>query len=125
MRQSRDAESSVKLLSHGAAANHLAALQHNRLESAFGEVERGDQSIVTTADYRYLLSERHRQFLACADRELVTFAREEFLPPAPDADPPFQSFRITWLAMRPGAAMIPPPGCVADPHIYRPSIGVL
>ena len=40
-------------------------------------------------------------------------------------DPPFHSFRITWLAIRPGAAMIPPPGCVAEPHMYNPSIGVL
>ena len=27
-------------------------------------------------------------------------------------------------AMRPGAPMMPPPGCVADPHIHRSLIGV-
>src|SRR5215813_15366421 len=100
MRQSRNAESPMELLRHGAAANHLAAFQHDRLESAFSEIEGSDQSIVTTADNHYLLPERHGQFPACAARGTVAFAREEFFPSAPDGDPPFHSFKITWLAIR-------------------------
>ena len=34
------------------------------------------------------------------------------------------SFRISSAANRPGAPMMPPPGWVADPHIYRFLIGV-
>ena len=84
----------MKFLGDRAAAHDFAALQHHGLESAFRQVIRGDQRVVTTANEHYFLSDRHGQFAAF-----------------------FHSFRITWLAMRPFAPMMPPPGCVADPHI--------
>ena len=34
------------------------------------------------------------------------------------------SAMIFSAALRPGAPMMPPPGCVAEPHMYRPSTGV-
>src|SRR5438876_584124 len=100
----------MKLLGHRSAADHFPALQHHRLESAFGQIKRGNQSVVPPANNHYFLSEWHPQFPACARAELFA---------------PFHSFKITWLAILPGAAMIPPPGWVADPHIYKPSTGVL
>src|SRR2546430_17499414 len=35
----------------------------------------------------------------------------------------FRSFKIAMAAFLPLAPMIPPPGCVADPHMYRFLIG--
>src|SRR5882724_11433356 len=58
-----------------------------------------------TADENYTLSEGHGQLAAF---DAVAAEREER---------PFHSFRMTWLAMRPLAPMMPPPGCVAEPHI--------
>jgi len=34
------------------------------------------------------------------------------------------SFRYSSAEIRPGAPMMPPPGCVADPHIQRSRTGV-
>ena len=84
----------MKFLGDRAAANMFAPLQHSRLESAFRQVKCGNQRVVTAADQQNFVSDGHGQFAAF-----------------------FHSFRITWLAMRPFAPMIPPPGCVADPHI--------
>ena len=38
--------------------------------------------------------------------------------------PFFFSFTYSSAAIRPGAPMIPPPGCVAEPHIQRFRTGV-
>ena len=84
----------MKFLGDRSAAHHRAALQHHRLEPAFRQIKRGDQCVVTAANEHNLLSDGHDQFAAF-----------------------FHSFRITWLAILPFAPMIPPPGCVADPHI--------
>ena len=34
-------------------------------------------------------------------------------------------FRISRAALYPGAPITPPPGCVPDPHKYKPWMGVL
>src|ERR1700676_2729630 len=102
MGKSGNAESRMKFFGDCAAAHHLTALQHYGLESAFRQVKRGDQRIVTAADENHLLSDGHGQLAAAF----------------------FHCFKITWLAMRPLAPMIPPPGWVADPHIKRLSMGV-
>ena len=38
-------------------------------------------------------------------------------------DRPFQSFRISRAALWPGMPETPPPGCVEEPHWYRPRTG--
>ena len=98
----------MKFLGDGAAADHFAAFQNERLEAALGEIKRGDERVVTAADEHYALSDGHGQFARLRA----------------GASDSFQSLRMTWLAMRPGAPMMPPPGCVAEPHIYRLSMGV-
>jgi hypothetical protein len=95
----------MKFLGDGATADHFAALEDERLEAALGEIKSGDEGIVSTADENYTLSEGHGQLAAF---DAVAAEREER---------PFHSFRMTWLAMRPLAPMMPPPGCVAEPHI--------
>src|SRR6516225_2874335 len=107
----------MELLGHRAAAYHLPAFQHQRLESALGQIKCRDQSVVPAADNDHFLSERHRQCPACA--------RELLWDTGCGAEPFFHSFKITVLAILPGAAIIPPPGWVADPHMYNPGIGVL
>ncbi len=98
-------ETGMKFLSDGAAADHFAAFEDQGLEAALGEIESGNESVVTAADKSHALSERHSQSAAF---DAVAVEREE---------PPFHPLRITWLAMRPLAPMMPPPGCVAEPHI--------
>src|SRR2546422_541923 len=98
-------EAGMKFLGDGAAADHFATLEHEGLETALGEIESGDKSVVTAADENYALSEGHGQLAAF---DAVALDREE---------PPFHSFKMTWLAMRPLAPMTPPPGWVAEPHI--------
>ena len=44
--------------------------------------------------------------------------RRQAVVPAADEDD-VGHLRISSAALRPGAPMMPPPGCVADPHIYR------
>ena len=84
----------MKFFCDRAAADDIAAFENQRLEPALGQIKRGDECVVTTTNENYALSDGHGQFAAF-----------------------FHSFRITWLAMRPFAPMIPPPGCVAEPHI--------
>ena len=63
----------------------FASFEHQCRESRFGEIKRGNQSIVAGADDN--------------DHQL------------------FHSRRIFFAAFNPGAPMMPPPGCVAEPHI--------
>ena len=58
----------MKFLSNGATADNFPALQHQRLESAFGEIERGNECIVTSADKNYALSDGHGQLGSLAER---------------------------------------------------------
>src|SRR6267378_2747229 len=45
MRESGCAETGMKFLSDGAAANHFATLEDERLEAALGEIKSGDESV--------------------------------------------------------------------------------
>jgi hypothetical protein len=105
VRQGRSTEAGMKFLGDGAAADHFAAFEDEGLEATLGEIKSGDKSVVTPADKNHALSDGHGQLAASEtyDRELES--------------PDFQPFKMTWLAMRPLAPMMPPPGCVADPHI--------
>src|SRR5260370_25563468 len=104
-------EAGMKFLGDGAAADHFAAFEDKGLEAALGEIRSSDRGVVTAADENHALSKRHGQLAAFAaaaeELDFVQRARE-----ASD-----HSFKMTWLAMRPLAPMMPPPGCVAEPHI--------
>src|SRR5260370_123534 len=104
-------EAGMKFLGDGAAADHFAAFEDEGLEAALGEIKSGDKGVVAAADESHALSKRHGQLAAFAaaaeELDFVQRARE-----ASD-----HSFKMTWLAMRPLAPMMPPPGCVAEPHI--------
>src|SRR6266704_2111925 len=102
-------EAGIKFLGDGAATDHFAAFEDEWLETTLGEIEGGDESVVAAADENYALSERHGQSPASERGEL------DFVARAREAGD--HSFKMTWLAMRPLAPMMPPPGCVADPHI--------
>src|SRR5208283_2816288 len=100
MGQLRTAKAGMKFLRNRAAADYRPAFEHEGLESSFGEIEGGDQPVVSCAE----------------DNDVALFGHRYFVP--------LQCFRISSAARRPGAPMMPPPGCVADPHIYRFLIGV-
>jgi len=104
----------MKFLGDGAAADHFPAFEDEGLEAALGEIKSSDKGVVTAADENHALSKRHGQLAAFA---AVVVAAEEldFVQRAREASD--HSFKMTWLAMRPLAPMMPPPGCVAEPHI--------
>jgi hypothetical protein len=54
----------MKFLGDGAAADHFAAFEDERLEAAFSEIKSGDESVVPAADENYALSEGHGQLAA-------------------------------------------------------------
>src|SRR5208337_5532420 len=99
--QFRAAKTGMEFLRNGAAADYRPAFEHEGLESSFGEIEGGDQPVVSCAE----------------DNDVALFGHRYFVP--------LECFRISSAARRPGAPMMPPPGCVADPHIHRFLIGVL
>jgi hypothetical protein len=59
VRKSGGAEAGMKFLGDGAAADHFTAFKNERLETAFCEIERGDEGIVAAADESYALSDGH------------------------------------------------------------------
>ncbi len=81
--------SGVDLLGHGAPAHDGPRLEHQRLHASARQHGRGDQAVVPRSD----------------DDDVVRRAHH------------FCSARMRAAALRPGAPMIPPPGCVADPHM--------
>ena len=93
MRQRRTAKAGMKFISHRRAANLRVALDHQRFVSRLGQIKRRDQPIVTAANDDDVALRPH------------SYAA------------PLMSFRISSAARRPFAPMMPPPGCVADPHI--------
>src|SRR5207248_6636098 len=99
MRQRGTLEAGMKFFGHGSAAYCLATLEYDGFVAGFGEIKRGDQAVVSGADDHHRVL-RHQM------------------------RPPFQSLRICCAASRPGAPMMPPPGCVAEPHIYRFFMGL-
>src|ERR1700738_4072562 len=95
----------MKLIGHGGPAHLCAAFEHQRSVSGLGQIERGDQPVVAAAN----------------DDNVAPLGA--FLYRHGYAAP-LMSFRISSAANRPFAPMIPPPGCVADPHMYRFLMGV-
>jgi len=59
VRKCGHAETGVKLFSDGAATDYFAAFENERLETTFCKIERGDKSVVATADESYALSDGH------------------------------------------------------------------
>ena len=55
----------MKFFGDGAAADHFAAFENQGLESALGEIKRGDECVVTAADENYALSDGHVQLFSC------------------------------------------------------------
>src|ERR1035437_7168215 len=105
MRESGATKARMKFFGDGRAAHLGAAFEHKRFESGFGEIEGGDQTVVSATD---------DDDIACFGHGLLHGHQT-----------PFPSFRISSAARRPGAPMMPPPGCVAEPHIHRFLMGVL
>ena len=64
VRECGGAKAGMKFFGDGAAADEFAALKDQGLETTFGEVERGDERIVTAADEDYTLSDGHGQFFS-------------------------------------------------------------
>ncbi len=85
------AKPGVNFLGHRAPAHDVARLEHQRLDAGAREHGRRDQAIVAGSDDD--------------DVSLAARAHYEWSP------------RMRFAALRPGAPMIPPPGCVADPHM--------
>src|SRR5260370_33217555 len=93
VRERRSAKAGMKFLGDGAAADKFAALEDERLEAAFGEVEGGDERIVAAAEEHYALSDGHGQILSteagcgwvlaagggggCAAEDFAEFERRE------------------------------------------------
>ncbi len=82
-------------------ADPLPALEHQHPAPGLAEVGGGGEPVVARAD----------------DDRVEPLRRHAALPPV--RVPSSSS-----AAIRPGAPMIPPPGCVAEPHIHRSLIGV-
>src|SRR5215469_3778524 len=59
VRQDRSAEAGIKLLGDRPTANQFTAFEHERLESALGQVKSGNQRVVTAANQNDALSQRH------------------------------------------------------------------
>jgi hypothetical protein len=57
--KSGSAETVVKFLGDGAAADHFTAFEHEWLESALCEIEGGYEGVVAAADKSYALSDGH------------------------------------------------------------------
>ena len=85
-------------------ADAVALLQDQDGAAGLREVGGRGEAVVARADHDRVEPLRHQATLPA---ELPAF------PP-----------RSSSAAIRPGAPMIPPPGCVAEPHIHRSLIGV-
>ena len=59
VRESGNVKAGMKFFGNGAAADHFAAFENDRFETALCEVERGDECVVAAADDSYALSDGH------------------------------------------------------------------
>ncbi len=64
VRERRGAIARVKFFGDGAAADNFAAFENDGFESALGEIESGDECVVSAADDDYALSDGHVQFFS-------------------------------------------------------------
>src|SRR5437763_11363017 len=99
--QGRAAKSRMEFICNRGPANLRAAFEHEWFESSLGQIKGGDQPVVTAADDDDIPLASARHYAA-----------------------PLTSLRISNAARRPFAPMMPPPGWVADPHMYRFLMGV-
>src|SRR5215213_22261 len=134
----RHVEARVDLARNGGAADCLASFEHDWPISSPRQVERRNQAVVAGAD----------------DYDAAHAAGSRLRAPGSGADPaselpgpngrkssvcivhralcicvscpPYRcaSLMTAHAAFRPGAAMMPPPGCAPEPHRYRPRTGV-
>lgn len=88
--KNRSTEAGMEFFSDCRAPDSRASFEDERLVARACEIEGGDQRVLSGSDDDDALSQSQ-------------FAR--------------RSLRISSAASRPGAPMIPPPGCVAEPHI--------
>src|SRR5207249_802380 len=93
VRERRAAEAGMKFFGDGGSAGLRAPFENERLESGFRKVERGDEAVVTASD----------------DDDVALVGHGYAAP--------LTSLSISSAERRPGAPMMPPPGCVADPHM--------
>ena len=91
MQDRRTEKTPMELFGDRDATNDFTPLEYQRSETGLREIARGHQSVVARSDDDDSRSPAHHQL--------------------------FHSRRIFFAALRPGAPMMPPPGCVADPHI--------
>src|SRR5579862_5869513 len=105
MRQCRTSEPGMKFISDRGSANLRVALEHERAISGLGQIKCGHQPVVAAAN-----DDNVAPLGAFLFRHVYAA--------------PLMSLRISSAANRPFAPMMPPPGCVADPHIYKFLIGV-
>ncbi len=96
VREGGDAEARGDLLGHRRASDDLAALEDEGFVSGLREVGCRDEAVVPAPD----------------DDDAPGASRHQ-----PRTLPRRQSSSIFVAALRPGAPMIPPPGCVAEPHM--------
>ena len=92
VRERGNFEAGNEFVGNRRAADNRAALEDERLVPRLGEIERRDQAVMPRAE-----------------NDDVALRRHGYRVPL--------SFKISSAARRPGAPMIPPPGCVAEPHI--------
>ena len=89
----------------GCAAHLRGRLEHQHRPAGLGEVRGAHEAVVTATDHDAVVTV-HR--LHAAHRITVR--------------PRSRSTALA--AFAPGAPMTPPPGCVLDPHRYKPCSGV-
>src|SRR5687768_16913814 len=111
MRKRGDPESWMELFGDGGAANDRPRFEHERLHASPRQHGCRREAIVTAADEDDVGHLDPPSF-AASESTLARLRRRGVRRSSSSA------------ALRPGAPMMPPPGCVADPHIYRLLMGV-
>ena len=145
MGQSRTTKARMNFFGDCRAAHNLAPLEYERLQAGLGEIASRNQAVMTTADDddvvishssmetiekldqpRICADERRSERLEtvpvnylelCSRSEFAVLALIRVDPRKSAAKSHFSSFSICSAAFLPGAPMMPPPGCVAEPHM--------
>src|SRR5258706_189720 len=125
------------------AAHNLAPFKHESLQASLGQVAGGYQAVVTTADdddvvirhsrlgvLKTIFSRGFARMNADLNRTRIGTEPGKWSgcsfqisfqirvsPSKSAAKSYFLSFNICSAAFLPGAPMMPPPGCVAEPHM--------
>src|SRR6476660_7272493 len=111
----------MKLFSDRSATDNFASFEHKCLEPCLSKVTGGDKSVVTCTDYDCVID--HVLYLCLELCALYLVFRAFKLNSKHQIQRTklkknyFKSLIICNAALRPGAPIIPPPGCVADPHM--------